>query len=136
MVSKTDADWRPIRNLTLNAGLSLLHTEIDDNTVYAQACSWHGTMVCTVQNPVVFAAGAWNAKINGNPLPNAPAYNLNVSAARYDFPLNNGDRFCSSRPTGSCKARPCWCRTRPSNMRPTAITKAPCASVTKAQQRL
>ncbi len=89
---ETDADWRPIRNLTFNAGLSLLHTEIDDNAVYAQACSWHGAMVCTVQNPVVFAAGAWNAKINGNPLPDAPTYNLNL-AARYDFPLGNGDRL-------------------------------------------
>ena len=89
---EADADWRPIRNLTLNAGLSLLHTEIDDNAVYAQACSWHGTMVCTVQNPVVFAAGAWNAKIDGNPLPDAPTYNLNVSG-RYDFPLANGDRL-------------------------------------------
>jgi len=67
------------------SSLAKIDLEIDDDSVYAQACSWHGTMVCTVQDPVVFAAGAWNAKINGNPLPDAPTYNLNLSA-RYDFP--------------------------------------------------
>lgn len=89
---EVDAEWRPIRHLSLNGGVSLLHTEIDDNNVYAQSCSWHGSMVCTVQNPVVFANNAWNAKINGNPLPNAPEYNLNFSA-RYDYPLANGDKL-------------------------------------------
>ena len=88
---EVDSEWRPIRNLTLTAGLSLLHTEIDDNSVYAQACTFHGFLICSVQNPVIFANGAWNAKLNGNPLPNAPTYNLSATA-RYDFPLENGDR--------------------------------------------
>jgi iron complex outermembrane receptor protein len=87
---EADSEWRPVHNLTLTAGLSLLHTEIDDNSVYAQACTFHGLLVCTVQNPVVFANGAWNAKLNGNALPDAPTYNLNVSA-RYDYPLASGD---------------------------------------------
>ncbi len=89
---ETDAEWRPVRNLTITAGLSLLHTEIDDRNVYAQACSWHGATVCTVQNPVVFANGAYNAQINGNPLPNAPSYNLDLQA-RYDYPLASGDKL-------------------------------------------
>ena len=83
-------------NLTLSSGLSLLHTEIKDSNVYAQTCGLNGVQVCTVYNSY-FTKGtgtgtAYYASINGNPLPNAPTYNLNLSA-RYDVPLGNGARL-------------------------------------------
>lgn len=41
----------------------------------------------TVLNPTVRVGNNYFAQINGNPLPNAPDFNLNVSG-RYDLPLN------------------------------------------------
>ncbi|WP_293882267.1 TonB-dependent receptor [Sphingomonas sp.] len=86
---EAELDTRPIPNLTLSAGLSLLHTEIKDPNALAQVCQLNGVVVCTVQNPTV-AIGTNNfARIDGNPLPNAPKYTANISA-RYDVPLGNG----------------------------------------------
>nr|WP_253201142.1 TonB-dependent receptor [Sphingomonas quercus] len=87
---EADAELRPVPNLTLTAGLSLLHTEIKDKNVYAQACSLNGVLVCTVENPI-FTRGTgtgttYFAQIDGNPLPNAPKYNASFTA-RYDLPL-------------------------------------------------
>ena len=88
-----EADWRPVRNLSITAGLSLLHSEIKDERVYAQVCALNGVVVCTVENPTitrpVFGAPAVFAQIDGEPLPNAPEYNVNF-AARYDVPFANG----------------------------------------------
>jgi iron complex outermembrane receptor protein len=90
-----EADWRPVPNLTLNAGLSLLHSEIQDKRVYAQVCALNGVVVCTVENPTitrpVFGAPAVFAQINGEPLPNAPEYSINLSG-RYDVPLKSGGK--------------------------------------------
>ncbi|MDE1916160.1 MAG: TonB-dependent receptor [Sphingomonadales bacterium] len=88
-----------VQNLTLNAGLSLLHTEIDDTNVYAQTCGLNGVQVCTVLNPqIVKGTGtgtAYYAQINGNPLPQAPKYNFNASA-RYDIPTKIGKFYVST----------------------------------------
>ncbi len=50
-------------------------------------------MTCTVLNPVRRVATAFGpvylAKIDGNPLPNAPKYNLDATV-RWDQPLANG----------------------------------------------
>lgn len=78
-------------NLTLSSGLSLLHTEIKDSNVYAQTCGLNGVQVCTVYNTGGFTKGtgtgtSYFVPINGDPLPNAPTYNLNLSA-RYDVPV-------------------------------------------------
>lgn len=87
---EAELEARPIPNLTLTAGLSLLHTEIKDKNVYAQVCALNGVVVCTVQDPTITIAGKGVfAQINGNPLPNAPKYTANVTA-RYDLPLGNG----------------------------------------------
>jgi iron complex outermembrane receptor protein len=86
---EADMDFRPIPNLTLSAGLSLLHSEIKDKNVFAQVCTLNGVVVCTVQNPTITNARGVFAQIDGNPLPNAPKYTANVSA-RYDVPLGNG----------------------------------------------
>jgi len=87
---EADMDWRPIRNLAISAGASYLHTEIQDKRVFAQACSLNGVLVCTVNDPI-FTRGSgtgttYFAQIDGNPLPNAPKWNLNI-AARYDIPV-------------------------------------------------
>jgi iron complex outermembrane receptor protein len=52
-------------------------------------------VVCTVENPTitrpVFGAPTVFAQIDGEPLPNAPEYNVNL-AARYDVPFASGGR--------------------------------------------
>jgi iron complex outermembrane receptor protein len=91
--AEADIEFRPVHNLAITAGASVLHTEIKDDRVFAQACSLNGVLVCTVEDPI-FTRGTgtgttYFANIDGNPLPNAPKYNLNLSA-RYDVPLGNG----------------------------------------------
>jgi iron complex outermembrane receptor protein len=88
---EADAEWRPITNLRLTGGLSLLHSEIDDKRVFAQVCALNGVVVCTVENPTIKVNGNVFAQIDGEPLPNAPKYNLNFTA-RYDVPLGNGGK--------------------------------------------
>jgi iron complex outermembrane receptor protein len=93
---EADAQLRPVRNLTLTAGASYLHSAIHDKNVYAQVCALNAQIVCTVENPVitrtVFGSNAYFAQIDGNPLPNAPKYNLNF-AGRYDLPVNDGGKI-------------------------------------------
>jgi iron complex outermembrane receptor protein len=88
-------DVRPTSRLRLNAGLSLLHTEINDPRVYAQVCALNGVVVCTVQDPTIKIGANTFAQIDGNPLPNAPRYNANLSA-RYDMPVGDGNIFIST----------------------------------------
>jgi iron complex outermembrane receptor protein len=88
---EAELDARPIENLHLNAGLSLLHTEIDDKNVFAQVGAANGVLSQTVLNPVVKVGSNYFAQIDGNPFPNAPDYNLNLSA-RYDLPLGGSDK--------------------------------------------
>jgi len=85
---EADMDWRPIPNLSLTAGLSLLHSKIQDKRVYAQVCALNGVVVCTVNDPTIKIGSNVYAQIDGNPLPNAPKYNLNL-AARYDIPVGD-----------------------------------------------
>ncbi|SEI64028.1 iron complex outermembrane recepter protein [Sphingobium sp. AP50] len=89
---EADLEARPFENLTLSAGLSLLHSEINDKNVYAQVCTLNGVVVCTVQDPTVTNSRGVFAQIDGNPLPNAPKYTANI-AARYDVPLGNGGKL-------------------------------------------
>ncbi len=86
---EADAEWRPIENLRLTGGLSLLHSEIKDSRVYAQVCALNGVVVCTVLDPTIKVGANTFAQINGEPLPNAPRYNLSFTA-RYDMPLATG----------------------------------------------
>ncbi|PCD04648.1 TonB-dependent receptor [Sphingomonas spermidinifaciens] len=93
---EVEVDARPVRNLSLTAGFSALHSEIQDDRVFAQVCALNGRVVCNVGDPTITVATAFGpavfAQIDGNPLPNAPRWNLNL-AARYDVPLAGGDRF-------------------------------------------
>ena len=87
--AEAELDARPVPNLRLGAGLSLLHTEIDDTGVYAQVGAAGGVLSQRVLNPTVRIGNNYFAQINRNPFPNAPDYNINANA-RYDLPL--GDR--------------------------------------------
>ncbi|WP_434027169.1 TonB-dependent receptor [[Pseudomonas] boreopolis] len=89
---EADLDWRPVPNLAISAGLSLLHSEIKDKRVYAQVCGLNGVVVCTVDDPTIKVGANTFAQIDGNPLPNAPKYNLNLSA-RYDIPVDDGGSY-------------------------------------------
>lgn len=90
---EAELEWRPIRNITFSLGGSALHTEIKDRNVYAQVCALNGAVTCTVQDPTIvrtiFGAPATLAQIDGNPLPNAPRWQLDA-AVRYDIPLGTG----------------------------------------------
>ena len=97
---EAEMDWHPIRNLAISAGASYLHSKIEDKRVYAQVCTLNGVTVCTVNDPTitlpVFGVPTKFAQIDGNPLPNAPKWNLNI-AARYDIPVfNRGKLFVST----------------------------------------
>jgi len=87
---EAELDARPVKNLRVSAGLSLLKTRIADRTVFAQAGAAGGVLSQTVLNPTVRVGNNFFAQIDGNTLPNAPDYNLNLSA-RYDLPLSNRD---------------------------------------------
>ncbi|WP_070935451.1 TonB-dependent receptor domain-containing protein [Sphingomonas haloaromaticamans] len=93
---EAEADWRPVRNLALTLGGSVLHTEIKDKRVYAQVCALNGAVVCTVEDPTITVPTAFGpavfAQIDGNPLPNAPKYNLNF-AGRYDLPVSDAGKL-------------------------------------------
>ncbi|MBO9543561.1 TonB-dependent receptor [Caulobacter sp.] len=89
---EADMEWRPVQNLLLTAGASYLHSEIKDKRVYAQVCALNGVVVCTVENPTIKVGANTFAQIDGQPLPNAPKYNLNFTA-RYNIPVSDAGRF-------------------------------------------
>jgi iron complex outermembrane receptor protein len=79
----------------LGLGGSWLHSEIKDRNAETQICALNSVVVCTPSAPVRSVPGAFGpvylVKIDGEPLPNAPEYNINVNA-RVDQPLGNGGR--------------------------------------------
>ena len=97
---EAELEWKPIRNISISLGGSALHTEIKDKNVYAQVCAIGAIVTCTVQNPTivrpVFGTPTTFAQIDGNPLPNAPKWQLDATV-RYDIPLwTGGNMFVSS----------------------------------------
>ncbi|WP_235535160.1 TonB-dependent receptor [Sphingomonas sp. Leaf339] len=89
---EAELEWRPVRDLAFSLGTSALSSKIRDNRVFAQTCSLNGVQTCTVLDPF-FTRGTgtgrtYFAQIDGNPLPNAPRWNLDA-AVRYDVPLAN-----------------------------------------------
>lgn len=97
--AEIEADWRVAPNFRLGAGLSLLRTKIHDTRVFAQTCSLNGVQTCTVLDPF-FTRGTgtgrtYFASIDGNPLPQAPTYNLDLNA-RYDVPVSGGRLFIAT----------------------------------------
>lgn len=97
--AELEANWRATPNFRVGAGLSLLRTRIRDKRVFAQTCSLNGVRTCTVLDPF-FTRGSgtgttYFAQIDGNPLPQAPKYNLDFNA-RYDVPMNGGKAFIAT----------------------------------------
>ena len=97
---EADLEFRPSSRLILTGGASLLHSEIKDKRVYAQVCAQGATVVCTVQDPTIvrplFGTPTTFAQIDGNPLPNAPKYNFNITA-RYGIPIgDHGEVFIAT----------------------------------------
>ncbi|SOB86607.1 iron complex outermembrane recepter protein [Sphingomonas guangdongensis] len=96
--AEAELEWRPIRNIAFSLGGSVLHTEINDPNVYAQVCALGGGVgvTCTVLDPTItrpiFGTPTVLAQIDGNPLPNAPKWQLNA-AVRYDIPLSSGAKL-------------------------------------------
>ena len=92
---EAELEARPVDNLHINMGLSLLHTQIEDPNVYAQvgAAVVGGVAVPseTVLNPTKQVGNNIYAQIDGNPFPNAPDYNFNISA-RYDIPVGGDSK--------------------------------------------
>lgn len=78
---EADAEWAVTENFTLTAGASRTITSIRDPNLVTGVCAQ-----CTVTN-ALDAKG--NAKLNGNPFPQAPDYQLQLTA-RYGYPLENG----------------------------------------------
>ncbi|PZQ58902.1 MAG: TonB-dependent receptor [Sphingomonas taxi] len=87
---EAELDWRPIRNITFSLGGSAIHTEIKDKRVYAQVCSFAGQRTCTVLDPLT--PNGLFAQIDGNPLPNAPKWQIDA-AVRYDIPVTDRGNF-------------------------------------------
>ena len=88
---ESELEVRPTNNFRVNMGLSLLHTQIEDSNVFAQVGAANGVLSETVLNPVTRVGNNFYAQIDGNPFPNAPDYNFNISA-RYDVPVGGNSK--------------------------------------------
>lgn len=78
---EADAEWAATDRLTITAGASWTRTEIHDPLLKTAICAQ-----CTVLNP---GDGSGNAFLDGNPFPQAPDYQLSLTA-RYGWPLPDG----------------------------------------------
>lgn len=96
-----DAEFRPVSQLLLTAGLSYNHTEIKDPGLTTAACgavrvdTFSNLSLCTIQDPIVVPAAPFSAaivSINGNSLPQSPRWIGNVTA-RYGVPVGDGEVF-------------------------------------------
>src|SRR3569832_388061 len=81
---EADAEWVPTDNWDFTFGASWNHTEIHDPALLVGICA-----ACTVTNPTVTLPAGTFARVDGNPLPQAPEYVLNFSA-KYTWPLQSG----------------------------------------------
>ncbi|MDC7684691.1 TonB-dependent receptor [Asticcacaulis sp. BYS171W] len=78
-----DLEYRPVPNLILTAGGSYNATQIQDADLGVGPCGGG----CTMLDPIV---GGF-ARIDGNPLPQAPEWVGNFTA-QYSWPLSNGGK--------------------------------------------
>jgi iron complex outermembrane receptor protein len=82
---EAELDARPVRGLSLTAGLSYNDTEIDDDNLFVQGCA----APCTVLDPARPTGPAGFFSIDGNSLPQAPKWTINWTAG-YEHPLGDG----------------------------------------------
>ncbi|MFC0588369.1 TonB-dependent receptor [Novosphingobium aquiterrae] len=84
---EAELEARPLRGLTLTAGVSYNHNEIKDPGLYVAGCA----AACTVLDPVrVGSPGVFS--INGNQLPQSPRWTANWTAG-YAAPVGNGEVY-------------------------------------------
>ena len=81
---EADAEWVPTDNWDFTAGASWNHTEIHDPGLLVGICAQ-----CTVTNPTVALPAGTFARVDGNPLPQAPEYVINFTA-KHTWPLASG----------------------------------------------
>ncbi|MBH9552034.1 TonB-dependent receptor [Inhella gelatinilytica] len=87
-------DLLPTPDLLITAGVSLNNTKFNDPNLKVDACG----SGCTLVDPILVPANPAQFKfaptvgINGNPLPQAPKWTVNMTA-RWSFPLDNGDEI-------------------------------------------
>jgi iron complex outermembrane recepter protein len=86
---EVDATFDVTEHLTFDIGASWAETEIKDAALTIAPC---GSTQCTVLDPV---NGLGNARVNGNPFPQAPEYTLDIGA-RYERPLGDGRFFAET----------------------------------------
>ncbi|QPG04425.1 TonB-dependent receptor [Salinimonas marina] len=89
-----DTQWLATDQLTLTAGYSYNHTEINDDTLSVQPCGSNPGLEfagnCTVTDP---RPDGYAAFIDGNPFPQAPESIFNFTA-RYSIPMgSDGELF-------------------------------------------
>lgn len=84
---EAELEARPLRGLTLTAGVSYNHNEIKDPNLYVAGCA----AACTVIDPVrVGSPGIFS--INGNQLPQSPRWTANWTAG-YAAPVGDGEVY-------------------------------------------
>ncbi len=81
---ETELEARPVTGLTLTAGLSYNHTNINDDELTVEPCG----APCTVLDPID-PLNPTNVFIGGNSLPQAPKWTINWTAG-YEHPVGNG----------------------------------------------
>jgi iron complex outermembrane recepter protein len=81
---EAELEARPVKGLTLTAGISYNHNEIKDPALFVAGCG----AACTVLDPVrVGSPGIYS--INGNQLPQSPRWIANWTAG-YEAPVGSG----------------------------------------------
>ena len=84
---EAELEARPVRGLSLTAGVSYNHNEIKDPNLYVAGCG----APCTVLDPVrVGSPGIFS--INGNQLPQSPRWTANWTAG-YAAPVGDGEVY-------------------------------------------
>ena len=84
---EAEFEARPVRGLTLTAGISYNHNEIKDPNLFVAGCG----AACTVLDPVrVGSPGIYS--INGNQLPQSPRWIANWTAG-YAAPMGQGEVY-------------------------------------------
>ena len=82
-----DAEFNPVENFDVTAGISYNNTEIKDSSLAIAPCP----SACTVLDPVN-PGDPTQVLIDGNPFPQAPEWTGNFTA-RYAIPYGNGEFF-------------------------------------------
>ncbi len=96
---EAEFEAKPMKGLTLTAGLSYNHNEIKDPNAFSNGCgSVNNVPICTVTDPLVRTIanpGADDTRvysINGNQLPQSPRWSANWTAG-YSVPMAGGEVY-------------------------------------------